>query len=107
MISVIFRLLGQWFLAIGVVAAAVDGTKSIAASKLVLTPLGVHWFQFAPQSLNAAQAGVQRHVSPLLWDPVIQSVLLMPTWLIAGVLGALFVWIGSRRKRRRIRLARG
>lgn len=106
MLSFLFRFTGIWLVALAVVAAAIDGTKSIAASKLVLTPLGAHWFQFAPDSLNAAQAGIQRHVSPLLWDPVIQSILLMPTWAIAGLLGLVFVWIGSRR-RRRIRVARG
>ena len=107
MFSFVFRVTGLWLVAVAVVAAAIDGTRTIAASKLILTPLGQHWYQFAPQSLNAAQAGVQRHVSPLLWDPVIQSILLLPTWLVAGLLGALFVWIGSRRRRRRIRLARG
>ena len=108
MVSFVFRVIGLWLVAVGVVAAAIDGTKTIAASKLMLTPLGYHWFQLAPQSLNGAQAGIQRNVSPLLWDPVIQSILLLPTWLVAGLLGALFVWLGSRRRRRhRIRVARG
>ena len=105
MLSFVFRVTGLWLVAIGIAAAAIDGTKSIAASTVTLTPLGFHWFQFSPDSLNAAQAGIQRNVSPLLWDPVIQSILLLPTWLVAGLLGALFFWIGSRR-RRRIRLAR-
>ncbi len=107
MISFVVRVIGLWLVAVAVVAAAIDGTKSIAASKLVLTPLGQHWFQLAPESLNAAQAGIQRTVSPLLWDPVIQWILLLPTWLVAGVLGMLLVWLGSRgRRRRRVRLSR-
>lgn len=108
MFSFLMRLLGVLLIAGAVIAAAIDGTKSIAASKLVMTPLGLQWFEFSPDTLNAAQAGIQRNVSPWLWDPVIQNLLLLPTWLVAGLLGALFVWIGShRRRRRRMRLARG
>eukprot|EP00873_Tetraselmis_striata_P026105 jgi/Tetstr1/446369/TSEL_033911.t1 len=51
------------------VALVIDGTKTIAASAWVATPLGQYWFDFAPASLNTAQAAVQRHVSPFLWDP--------------------------------------
>ena len=69
-----------------------------------MTPLGQYWFDFAPASLNTAQAAVQRHVAPFLWDPVIQWVLTLPVWAVAGPLGFLFVWIGEpRRRHRRLR----
>ena len=105
MLSFLSRLVGILLVAVALVTAVIDGTKSIAASHLVTTPLGAHWFEFFPESLNAAQAGVQRHVAPWLWDPVIQSILLLPTWVVAGVLGALFVWLGTRRRRRHFGVA--
>ncbi|WP_319772633.1 hypothetical protein [Breoghania sp.] len=100
MLSFLSRVLGILCVAVALVTAVIDGTKSIAASQLVTTPFGAHWYEFAPESLNAAQAAVQRHVAVWLWDPVIQWILLLPTWGVAGALGALFVWMGTRRRRR-------
>ncbi len=99
MLSFFSRLIGILFVAVALVAAVIDGTKSIAASHFVSTPLGVHWVEFFPDSLEAARLSVQSQV-PWLWDPVIQWILMLPTWAVAGVLGALFVWLGTRRSRR-------
>jgi hypothetical protein len=99
------RLTGLWFVAMALVAFVIDGTKTIAASAWVATPLGQYWFDFAPASLNTAQAAVQRHVSPFLWDPVIQTLLTAPVWASFAPLGFLLMWMGERRwfSRRRAR----
>jgi hypothetical protein len=95
----VLRLTGFVFLAIAVVAAVIDGTRSIAGSALVTTPLGQTWFQIHGPSLNIAQAAVERHVNPLLWDPVITSVLFTPTFVVAGVLALLFLVLGRPKRR--------
>jgi hypothetical protein len=100
MIRFILRLLGLVLLGAAVVAATVDGARSIAASGLVLTPLGETWFRADPGSLNLVQAVIQRYVLPEIWDPGIVSVLQLPTALVAAVLGALFMLIGLPRERR-------
>ncbi len=59
--------------------------------------LGELWYSLNRESLNLFQAGVQRHLSPWLWDHAIQPVLLMPAWMVLGVPGVcLRVLIGLR-----------
>ncbi len=96
----VFRLLGVWLMLLAVVALVYDGTRMLADNgALAFTPLGEHWFSIHPQSLNAAQAGIERHVAPFLWDPVMTTILLLPAWLVVGGLGALLYLLGYRRQR--------
>src|SRR5262249_36227510 len=106
MFRFIFRFIGLWILAVAFVALIRDGTKTIAGSAMVFTKLGKDWYDFHPGSLLLAQPAIERHVTPWLWNPVIQTVLEQPTWLVLGVLGAILVLIG-RKKRPLIGYARG
>ncbi len=96
----ILRLLGVWLMLLAVIALVYDGTRMLADNgALVFTSLGEHWYSIHPQSLNTAQAGIERHVAPFLWDPVITTILLLPAWIVVGGLGALLYLLGYRRKR--------
>lgn len=99
--KLIFRLAGYSLLAGALLAMIADGSKSIAQSKLILVPLGQFWFEHAPESLGLAQAAVQRHVNPFLWDPVIQTILTWPIWSVLIPLGLIFLWLGAKRRKRR------
>ncbi len=44
-------------------------------------------------------AAIERYVYPFLWDPLILSLLQLPTWIVFGVLGLLLYRIGRRRRR--------
>ncbi|MCY1707288.1 hypothetical protein [Pannonibacter sp. SL95] len=94
----LLRLSGYFLLGVAVVAAVVDGSKSIAAGSFAFTPVGQVWFELSPASLNISQAAIQRHVSPLLWDPVIQTVLGWPVWLALPPLAFLLLILGMRRR---------
>ena len=98
------RFIGLWFVAGTLVAVTVDAAKSIAASTLTLTPFGAALHALAPATLLAAQTFVQQSIEPHLggwvWDPVIQSILLLPTAAVLGAIGLLFTYVGSRRPRR-------
>lgn len=96
----ILRALGVWSLLVAMVALTIDGTQSLASGEgqWIVTPLGEHWFKLHAASLNTAQAAVERHVAPWLWDPVILSILQVPTWVFFGVLGLLLYWLGQRRR---------
>jgi hypothetical protein len=96
----LLRVLGIWLLLAGLIALAIDATKSLAGTgQLVLTPLGSYWYKLDPASLNTFQAGVERHVHPYLWDPIIVTVLQMPAFALLCGLGLVFYWFGRPRKR--------
>ena len=104
MIGFISRFVGLWFIAGAMVAFVIDATKTIAASALTVTPLGEAWSALSLASVLSVQTFVQQQIEPAigrwLWDPVIQWVLLSPTWAVLGVLGFLFTYLGRRRRAR-------
>ncbi len=93
----IFRLLSMLALIIAVIAAISDMVQSLAASHVAITPLGATWYALDPISLTTAQAAVQRYLFPFIWDPMIQWVLLQPTFAVFLVLSLLFYLAGYRR----------
>ncbi len=99
MFKSILRILALFALAMALITAVLDMTRSIADSSVIMTPLGVDWFNLSPSTLNLAQATVQRYVHPYLWDPVIQTILQAPSWFVFGVLWFLLALAGRRRKR--------
>jgi hypothetical protein len=102
MIGFISRFVGLWFVAGALVAVVVDAAKSIGASALTMTPLGTALFTLAPSALVATQEFVQQRIGAWVWDPVIQWLLLLPTWAVLGFFGFLLTYLG---RRRRVRLA--
>ncbi|EKF19965.1 hypothetical protein [Nitratireductor pacificus] len=100
----LFRVLAMVALAVAVIMAVIDATRSIAASALTFTPLGESWYSVSPDTLNLSQAVVQRYTSPVLWDPVAIFILTLPGWLVFAALSLLFYAIG-RPGRRTVSLA--
>ncbi|MEJ8570840.1 hypothetical protein [Microbaculum marinum] len=102
MLRFLSRFVGLWLLAGALVALVVDGAKTIAAGSIVTTPLGALWFSVSPESLRAAQAGVEGSVHPFLWDPVIVALLQAPTFVVLGLLGVLLMLAGRRKREVRL-----
>ncbi len=104
MIAFISRFIGLWLVAGALVALVIDATKSIAASALIVTPLGDAISAYSVATLMSLQEMVQQKLEPYvggwLWDPVIQGLLMLPTWVVLGIAGFLFAWFGARRRRR-------
>ena len=101
LIRFLFRLASLLVLAVAVIMAVLDATRSIAASELVLTPLGQSWFSVSPGTLNLAQAVIQRHLAPQIWDPFMIWVLTMPGFAVMAVLSFLLYLPGHRWRRQR------
>ncbi len=59
---------------------------------------------FYPDAVGTygAQEFVQQKIAGWLWDPVIQWLLLLPTWAVLGLFGFLLTYLG---RRRRVRIA--
>lgn len=104
-VKFLLRILGYGLLAVAIIAGISDASSSIAQSEVHLAPLGQVWFDLSPETLNLAQAGVQRHLHPALWDPVLQSMLTWPVWAVFAPFGLLLLWLGARRRRQRVQFA--
>jgi hypothetical protein len=92
------RTLSVITLAVATILAVLDATRTIAASKLVLTPLGQSWTDMAPASLAAAKSSVMAH-APSLWDTVVVGILALPGFLVFLVLALILQALGSKPKR--------
>ncbi len=98
MFRFLVRAIGFVFLAGGFAGLVLDGARSIAASSLLATPFGESCHRMFPRSFALLQPAVERHLHPLVWDPFLLSVLLLPTFLVFGVLGLLLLWLAQRRE---------
>jgi len=102
MIAFLSRFVGIWLIAGALVAVVVDGAKTIAATSLTVTPLGLTWFTLSPTTLMAAQGFVQQtvesYIGHWLWDPLIQWLLLLPSWAVLGAVGGTLAYLGRKRR---------
>ncbi len=95
-IKATFRTCAFLLLAAGFVAAVMDGARSLAASALDYAQLGGTVAGLLGERFAALQPAVERNLHPLLWDPVLTKLLLLPTSLALLGLGLLFHRIGRR-----------
>ena len=89
----IFFYLGWGFLAAAFLAGAAEplATSTGRGFSNLLIPAYDLWYAVAPHSLVMSQIRVEK-IAPVLWDPVIESALLLPAWLLLGVPGGLLTW---------------
>ncbi len=99
MIRFLLRLLAMIVLCVAVIMAVLDGARSVAASVVMLKPLGQSWYETSPETLNLAQALVQRYLLPAIWDPFLIWVLNQPGFAVMAVLSLLLFIAGYKRKR--------
>jgi hypothetical protein len=93
-----FRWLAYLFFAVALVTLAADVYVASAGDGILrLHALGEWWARIHRESLLLLQPAVERHLSPGLWDPGIQTVLEWPAAPEFAVLGAVF-WLLRRRK---------
>ena len=98
MIRFLFRFLGLLVLAAAFITLVIDGTKSIAAGVLTVTELGRYWNDIHSTSLQLLQPAIERHVAQWLWNPVVLNIITAPAWLVLGILGAVLMLIGRKRR---------
>jgi hypothetical protein len=100
MLRFVIRFLGLLIFAASFVALIADGIRSLAAGRIVLTPLGQSWFAINPDSMNAVEWMVERYLHPYVWNPLIQTVLSWPTFAVGSMVGILLMLAGSGRRDR-------
>ena len=86
MFRFLLRLVGLLSLAGAFAALVIDGTRSLAGGRVMLTPLS---------DLFAQRVGlIERSASslhPILWDPVATTLLRLPLWMSLGLFGVLLL----------------
>lgn len=98
MIRFVLRCLGLLLLAAGFMFLVYDGTKSIAGDQLLVTKVGYVWSQIHQNSLLLLQPAIERHVGTWLWNPVIQTILTAPAFVVLVILGAILILLGRKKK---------
>jgi hypothetical protein len=99
MIRFLLRSLGMLFLAAAFVFLVYDGSKSIGDSRLEYTKVEEVWSLLHPASLQQLQPWIESHAPRWLWDPVVETLLEAPAVVALGILGAIFIPLGRRKKR--------
>lgn len=107
MIRFLLRLAAMVALAVAVIMAVLDATRSVAASRLVTTPLRTSWDAVSPGTLAAAESFVREKAMPALWERVVEPVIGQPGFAVFAVLALLLYIAGYRPARRADRLAAG
>jgi hypothetical protein len=95
MIRFVFRLLATILLALAVILAVLDATRSVAMSRLVMTPLGESWKALSPATLESVRTALEARWPPL-WDIVGVWLLSMPGSIFFAVLALLLYAVGHR-----------
>lgn len=96
----LLRLLGTWLLGMALILLIIDGTRSLAASTIVMTSLAETWGTLHMQSLEDVRAFLAtRFFGPLL-EGVVDGILALPGWLVLGVPGGFLAWLGRTRRAR-------
>ncbi len=98
MIRSLFRFLGLVFLAAGFIFFIYDGTKSIADHTVNITKLVQTWSDIHQNSLLLLKPLIEQKVAVWVWNPVIQTILDQPTWLVLGILGTILILLGRKKK---------
>lgn len=93
----ILRTLGTWLLSIAVILAVIDGTKSLAANRLVMTPLGDIWTSLNVASLQWVEAFLQSRFFGAMLSPLLAGLLTVPAFVVVGVPAVLLAFLGRSR----------
>ena len=100
------RLIGWIFFLAGLAVLTRDVFVWIDTKHWAPIAVGQLWFDLDRSSLNLVQAVVQRYIHPVLWDPIIVTVLLWWAFAVLMVLGLLILALSGRRARTRTTLSR-
>jgi hypothetical protein len=96
----LLRVLGTLLIACALILLIIDGTRSLAASGVVFTPLEATWTQIHADSLLGLREFLETRLFGPLLDPVVTTILGLPGWAVLGVPGILLAWAGRSRRQR-------
>ena len=86
-------LLGWFLMAAAFMAAAAETVAHTVpgVSGMVVSAYDL-WYTLSPKGLVISRITIERDLHPLIWDPLLVTVLQLPAWLILGGPGAALAW---------------
>ena len=96
-----FRVLGTWLIGLALIYLVVDGTKSLAANRLVFTSLEQAWTQLHAPSLDAVIQFLESRFFAELLAVAMQALLTYPVFAVLAVPGIIVALMGRRPQRER------
>src|SRR5580698_7596233 len=97
MIRFLLRFIGLCLLATAFVFFVYDGTKSIANHQWLPMKVNDAWALVDQNSLTLVIAWIQRKAM-WLWDPYIQTVFGLPSWVVLGAVATILILLGRKKK---------
>jgi hypothetical protein len=97
MIRFLLRFIGLCLLATAFVFFVYDGTKSIANQQLIYVKVAEVWAIVDQNSLNLVQDWLKQKAT-WAWDPYMQKVFDLPTWLVLGILATIMILLGRKKR---------
>jgi hypothetical protein len=98
MIRFLFRFIGLCLLALAFIFFVYDGTKTIANQAPIYMKVSDAWAIVDQGSLVKLQPAIESHAPHWLWDPVTLAVLNAPTWVVLGILAAILILLGRKKR---------
>ncbi len=92
------RLMGFVALAAAMAAGVVDGARGIADGFLGMTSLESAIAWLLPRQFPAVGPAIASNIHPLLWDPLLVTLLRIPTVVAMFGLGAMLLVLGRPRQ---------
>jgi hypothetical protein len=98
MIRFLLRFIGLCLLATAFVFFVYDGTKSIANQQLIYMKVTDVWANVDQNTLVLLRPAIERHAPEWVWNPVVQSILNAPAWLVLGILAGILILLGRKKR---------
>lgn len=99
---ILLRIIGYLLLFLAIAALGAEILMSVEAGEWVALAVGDVWAEIDRNSISLVQAGLERHVHPYLFDPILLTILLWRAWLVAGVPALVILLLARRRRQRRM-----
>jgi hypothetical protein len=96
MIRFFLRFFGLLFLALAFIFLIYDGTRSLGASAILVTKATDFWSSVHQGSREALETWAKQSAPVLV--PVLRGVLEQPTWLVLGIVAAVLIVAGRKKK---------
>ena len=87
----VFRVFGYLLCFVAVALGIIDVVQLFDSGKFAPITGGEVWRNWDLESLAITQAGLERHVAPWLWDPVMTTILRAPLWAVLAIPGLILI----------------